>query len=200
MTKEVLGRELKGGLEWTETERGVFTVRGPEDSDGAFGESLEEAEQNYWKRRVAAVETDLVQQTKHRIRTTANLKYYRDLWEEQNKEMLDAFYQANEDTEKAEAELKAAAVRLFELTGDKKPSRYAEIKEKAGALIYETKEAISWCRENMKAAIEEVLNVKAFESFSGVEALDFVTKTDPVPTAQIARKKLSEAVGDDYGS
>lgn len=191
--------ELKSGLYgWQRDGLDVWYV-GTEQSDGpellGFGDSLEDAEQNYWNNRVTHLETELVKHTKHHIISSGNLKHYKALWESQNKDIIELAQKAKEDVDQVEADLKAAAVRLYELTGDKKPSRFAEIKEKAGVLIYDTALAIEWCRENMKAAINEVLNTKAFESFSGAKDLEFVTETNPVPTAQIARKKLEESVG-----
>lgn len=195
------GKELKGGVVCVK-DGPAFMVAGPEftdlqsSDDFAFGDSLEEAEQTYWNGRVKKLEIDLVHDTKELIRASDRLKSAKEIWEKENFPIIEDHTERKAEAENTEEQLKAAAVRLFELTGDKKPSLYAEIKEKAGALVYDTGKAIEWCRENMKAAINEVLNTKAFESFSGAEDLEFVTKTDPVPTAQIARKKLAETVGD----
>jgi hypothetical protein len=90
-------------------------------------------------------------------------------------------------TKQAEADVKALLVEYYELTGNKKPTEEAYIKEYT-IIDYDAGEALAYAKEHLTAAvIPEKLNKRAFEKVAKVVSLDFVTESKE-PHGTIASK------------
>lgn len=159
----------------------------------AFGDSLKEAEATYWKRQLEAAGSEIVPAIQEATTVSQTVKTLREAWETANAELLLADIAARSRVAMLEELMKRAAVVVSTVTGDNQPHEFVKVVEKSGGLTYDLAKAKEWAKTNFPAALTEQLDVKAFESFSGVTALDFVTENEKIPTAQIQRKKIEDA-------
>lgn len=167
---------------------------GKDPDDYAIGATLKEAQVNYWYYVLEKTEPMMIDSMLKYREAKEDLSQIESQFSESNAEIIEAEATAKAEAASTENEAKKAAIQLFELTGNKTPGVYVEIKEKAAPLKYDKVKAVEWCRENMKAAILEVLDTAAFESYSKVTELDFVEEQDKVPSAQISRKKVEDTI------
>jgi len=176
----------------------LYAVTGT-DYDGtaescSFGESLEAAEEAYWRKKLELGRALIVQYTKDASTAESEVKKAREAWETANAELLEQRTRANADLLDLEAAFMDAAEELTRLGVDVDLGPYVKVVEKNKGISYDEAEAIEWCRENMKAAIIEVLDRKAFESYSRVKELPFVKDLGTAPSARIQRKRISEEI------
>ncbi len=71
-------------------------------------------------------------------------------------------------------EIKAEGLIEFKETGNKKLTAGLGIQTRV-SYDYDEKKAIEWCKENMKVAVSEKLNVSMFKKYVKDNTLDFVT-------------------------
>lgn len=97
----------------------------------------------------------------------------------------------------AEVELRSAALKEFEATGNKKPVAGVEVKL-FEELHFDHDVALAWAREHNIALLPERLDVKTFEKVAKTTKPDFVTVVErpQVTLAKDLDKALAEAEVD----
>ena len=92
----------------------------------------------------------------------------------QHKYIIDNITTHKDRLNELQKEIKQQALDEFKETGNKKLTAGLGIQTRV-SYTYNDNEAIEWCKENMKVAVSEKLNVSMFKKYAKDNALDFVT-------------------------
>lgn len=102
-------------------------------------------------------------------------------FERANAELLDSKRVVAERLSEAEAELRAAILALYKITGDKKPAQGCGVRVGL-RLVYDAAKALEWAKEHGLALS---LDKKSFEAIAATQQLEFVSNETSL-TATIA--------------
>jgi len=104
---------------------------------------------------------------------TNKLKQKQEQFDEENKILIEEISNHNKVIEERKDIIKEQVKKEYYQTGNKKHYGGIGIQVRK-KLIYDSKTAITWAKENMPVCIKEMLDKKVFESFAKSNEVDIV--------------------------